>query len=71
LEKWEPEVPATEIGVGVAESVVALTGFVNTYAEKLAADHSLGDRKTSSHCKREVRRPASVGIGVAAKSRER
>lgn len=36
--EWEPEVSSTEIGVGVLEGVVSLTGFVNTYAEKLAAE---------------------------------
>lgn len=35
---WEPEVTSTEIGVGTADGVVTLTGFVNTYAEKLAAE---------------------------------
>jgi osmotically-inducible protein OsmY len=39
--EWEPEVSSTEIGVGVAEGVVALTGFVNTYAEKLAVERSV------------------------------
>jgi len=37
---WEPEVASNEIGVGVAEGVVTLTGFVNTYAEKLAAERA-------------------------------
>jgi osmotically-inducible protein OsmY len=38
---WEPEVSSNEIGVGVAEGVVTLTGFVNTYAEKLAAEKTV------------------------------
>ncbi len=38
---WEPEVCSNEIGVGVAEGVVTLTGFVNTYAEKLAAEQTV------------------------------
>jgi osmotically-inducible protein OsmY len=38
---WEPEVPATGIGVGVSESVVTLSGFVDTYAEKLAAERAV------------------------------
>lgn len=38
---WEPEVVATEIGVGVSEGIITLTGFVETYAEKLAAERSV------------------------------
>lgn len=37
---WEPEVVATEIGVGVSEGIITLTGFVDTYAEKLAAERA-------------------------------
>jgi len=35
---WQPEVTSTEIGVGTDDGVVTLTGFVNTYAEKLAGE---------------------------------
>lgn len=35
---WAPEVPSTDIGVAAEDGVVTLTGFVNTYAEKLAAE---------------------------------
>jgi osmotically-inducible protein OsmY len=35
---WEPEVPTVDIGVTAEDGVVSLTGFVNTYAEKLAAE---------------------------------
>ena len=35
---WEPEVPSTKIGVATEDGVVTLTGFVNTYAEKVAAE---------------------------------
>lgn len=35
---WEPEVTSTKIGVGAEDGVVTLTGFVNTYAEKIAAE---------------------------------
>ncbi|MCI0666240.1 MAG: BON domain-containing protein [Acidobacteria bacterium] len=35
---WEPEVTSTEIGVSVYEGVVTLTGLVDTYSEKLAAE---------------------------------
>jgi osmotically-inducible protein OsmY len=35
---WEPEVKATGIGVATSEGVVTLSGYVDTYAEKLAAE---------------------------------
>jgi osmotically-inducible protein OsmY len=35
---WAPEVPSTDIGVAAEDGVISLTGFVNTYAEKLAAE---------------------------------
>ena len=35
---WAPEVPSTDIGVAAEDGVVTLTGFVNSYAEKLAAE---------------------------------
>lgn len=35
---WDPEVDASAIGVSADDSVVTLTGFVDTYAEKLAAE---------------------------------
>jgi osmotically-inducible protein OsmY len=37
---WAPEVPTTDIGVSAEDGVVTLTGFVNTYAEKLAAERA-------------------------------
>lgn len=37
---WAPEVPTTDIGVAADDGVVTLTGFVNTYAEKLAAERA-------------------------------
>jgi osmotically-inducible protein OsmY len=40
---WEPEVIATEIGVGVSEGIITLTGFVDTYAEKLAAERTVSN----------------------------
>ena len=35
---WEPEVTSTDLGVATDNGVVTLTGFVNTYGEKLAAE---------------------------------
>ena len=35
---YDPEVKSTEIGVAATDGTVTLTGFVETYAEKLAAE---------------------------------
>lgn len=35
---WDPEVDASAIGVSACDGVVTLTGFVESYAEKLAAE---------------------------------
>jgi len=35
---WDPEVDASAIGVSAVEGVVTLTGFVDSYADKLAAE---------------------------------
>jgi osmotically-inducible protein OsmY len=35
---WDPEVDASAIGVTADDAVVTLTGFVNSYVEKLAAE---------------------------------
>ena len=35
---WDPEVDAGAIGVSAHDAVVTLTGFVDSYAEKLAAE---------------------------------
>lgn len=37
---WEPSVNAAEIGVAVKKGVVTLSGFVDSYAEKLAAERA-------------------------------
>ena len=37
--EWEPSVSAEHIGVAVDDGVVTLTGYVRTYAEKLAAEN--------------------------------
>lgn len=36
--EWNPEVTSTDIGVAADDGVVTLTGFVETYSEKLAAE---------------------------------
>src|ERR1700739_2610509 len=38
--KWEPVLDATEIGVAVKNGIVTLTGTVNTYAKKSAAENA-------------------------------
>jgi osmotically-inducible protein OsmY len=35
---WDPEVLSTDIGVAATDGVVTLTGYVETYSEKLAAE---------------------------------
>jgi osmotically-inducible protein OsmY len=37
---WEPQITSTDIGVGSEDGVVTLTGFVNSYAEKLSAERA-------------------------------
>ena len=38
---WDPEVDASAIGVTAHDSVVTLTGFVDSYADKLAAERAV------------------------------
>jgi len=38
--EWDPRVEPTEIGVGVDDGVVTLTGIVDTYPKKLAAERA-------------------------------
>jgi osmotically-inducible protein OsmY len=38
--KWEPRVQATEIGVAVKDGVVTLTGWVDTYTKRWAAEEA-------------------------------
>lgn len=38
--KWEPSIDANEIGVAVHDGIVTLTGYVPSYAEKLAAERA-------------------------------
>ena len=35
---WEPEITSTDIGVASDNGVVTLTGIVDSYAERLAAE---------------------------------
>ena len=36
--KWEPEIQSQDISANAKEGVVTLTGFVHSYAEKVAAE---------------------------------
>jgi osmotically-inducible protein OsmY len=36
--KYDPDVDSTDIGVAVKNGVVTLTGFVNSYSQKLQAE---------------------------------
>ena len=38
--EWDPSVDASAIGVAARDGAVTLTGFVNSYAEKLAAERA-------------------------------
>ena len=38
---WDPEVDASAIGVAARDGVVTLTGFIDSYAGKLAAERVL------------------------------
>jgi len=38
--RWEPKLNASEIGVAVKGGVVELTGYVDTYAAKVAAERA-------------------------------
>jgi osmotically-inducible protein OsmY len=38
--EWDPEITSTDIAVSVEQAVIALTGFVHSYAEKLAAERA-------------------------------
>ena len=38
--EWDPEISSTDIAVVVEDAVAALTGFVHSYAEKLAAERA-------------------------------
>ena len=38
---WDPEVNATSIGVSAKDGIVTLTGFIDTYAGKLAAERAV------------------------------
>ena len=38
---WDPEINARDIGLTTSDGVITLTGFVNSYAEKLAAEQTV------------------------------
>jgi osmotically-inducible protein OsmY len=38
--KWEPRLNAAEIGVSVKDGIATLSGEVDSYSKKLAAEHA-------------------------------
>jgi osmotically-inducible protein OsmY len=60
--KWEPSIKAAEIGVGVKDGVVTLSGYVDTFGEKLIAERAVvrvfGVKAVAGELK--VRLPSSV-----------
>ena len=40
--KWEPSVDAAKIGVSVRDGIVTLSGYVDSFVEKLAAERAVG-----------------------------
>jgi osmotically-inducible protein OsmY len=38
--EWDPEITSTDIAVAVEDAVAALTGFVHSYADKMAAERA-------------------------------
>ena len=57
---WDPEIPAHDIAVTASDGVITLTGFVNTYAEKLAAEQTV----------KRVRGVRAVANDIQAKVRD-
>jgi osmotically-inducible protein OsmY len=39
--EWDPEIDASDVAVIASDGVITLTGFVHSYATKLAAEHSV------------------------------
>src|ERR1700675_2688711 len=39
--QWDPEIDAKDVAVTASDGVITLTGFVHSYAAKLAAEHSV------------------------------
>ena len=60
--KWEPSIKAAEIGVGVKDGVVKLSGYVDTLGEKSIAERAVvrvfGVKAVTGELK--VRFPSSV-----------
>jgi osmotically-inducible protein OsmY len=38
--KWEPDIRAAEIGVGVTDGVVTLSGYVDSFYKKFSAERA-------------------------------
>ena len=62
---WDPLVDASEIGVAAKEGIVTLTGFVETYVDKLAAER-VAKRVPSLRCGHRCGRRRRLGRPLAA-----
>ena len=38
--KWEPSIDATKIGVSVTDGIVTLSGYVDSFVEKMAVERA-------------------------------
>ena len=56
--KWEPTIRAAEIGVGVTDGVVTLSGYVDSFYKKWAAERVFGVKSVAEELK--VRLPGSL-----------
>ena len=75
--KWQPSIREAEIGVAAKDGVITLTGFVDSFAQKLTVEHA-GERVSGVGCgergvgspRRELRRrPARRRCLIAARGR--
>lgn len=64
--RWSPHVNATHIGVAVRNGVVELTGHVETFAEKLEAEHVALSIRAMRNCL-SLRLPFGVAIPRSSK----
>lgn len=52
---WDPEVDASGIGVSARNGVVTLTGFIDTYGGKLAAERAFASAPGITRVDNEIR----------------
>jgi osmotically-inducible protein OsmY len=64
--EWEPRVNAADIGVIVKDGVVTLTGYVDSFCEKWAAEHTV--RSWAEREQAELAAWAAPGISDVEKN---